>query len=300
MKRFFSLILSLLIGVNCCLLPALPVSVSAEEPESYIPEPISLMTRSDFGFGIITHPKNYAAYPEIYLEQQIHAVARAGCKWIRFGGGIPDDGDWTYLDTAVGLCNKYGLKIIMVLQPAISFGLDYITLSCQTMAYRYNGKDGRGFVDCFQIWNEVDSELMRDKYGGSAPDGVSEDCYFTIPVDGAKDLPEYLEYYTAAEKGIHSKDCSSKFMVNFASTHCGMVTYFLKHGLKIDLVGWDLYATRKDREDSAQNFCSIYDTVEEKLYDPYKVPVILCEINVDMRTLSTTERNESKLESYDR
>ena len=162
------------------------------------------------------------------------------CKWIRLNGQLIKEGDWSYLDTAVGLCNKYGLKIIMVIDIDRSVSLEYITLMCETYARRYNGEEGRGYVDYFQVWNEVDIDLLQAKYGGSSPGGELETHYYTVPADGAADLPEYLEYFEAAEKGIHSKDSNSKFMINFSARHCGMISYFLRNGLKIDMVGNDL------------------------------------------------------------
>ncbi len=299
MKRILSLMLVVLMGTACAF-AALPagLTVCAEEPASYIPSPTDLTARADFGFGINMHPKSYEAYPEVYLEEQVHAIARMGSEWVRVGGAIPSDGDWTYLDTLVGLCNKYGLKIIMVISPDTTISLEYITIYCETFAYRYNGSDGRGYVDIFQVFNELDLPLLKAKYGGASPDGKSETEYYTIPVDGAADLPEYLEYLEAAEKGIHSKNSKSQFMVNFSMTHYGMIKYYLNKGLKIDVVGWDLYSSNADREISAAKLTELYNAMEEDFYNKYKLPVILCETNVNSRSLDATERAEAPLEPY--
>ena len=289
MKRFLSLITTIVLVLNVFCM-ANPISfglgAAAEEQISAIPQPVDLTARDDFSIGVNVHSALYPAYPESYLEEQIHAVARMGSKWIRLNGQLIND-EWTYTDTVVGLCNKYGLKIIMVIDIDRSVSLEYITLMCETYARRYNGEEGRGYVDYFQVWNELDITLLRAKYGGSSPSGELETHYFTIPVDGAADLPEYLEYFQAAEKGIHSKDSNSKFMVNFSATHCGMISYFLRNGLKIDMVGWDLYANRPyDREISATELTADYNLIKEKIYDPYGVPVILCETNVNTHKLT--------------
>lgn len=290
MKRFLSLITTIVLVLNVfCISNSISFGfiAEAETPISAIPQPVDLTSREDFSIGVNVHSALYAAYPDAYLAEQIHAVARMGSKWIRLNGQLIKEGDWSYLDTAVGLCNKYGLKIIMVLDIDKSVSLEYITLVCETYARRYNGEEGRGYVDYFQIWNELDITLLRAKYGGSSPSGESETHYFTIPVDGAADLPEYLEYFQAAEKGIHSKDSNSKFMINFSATHCGMISYFLRNGLKIDMVGWDLYANRPyDREVSASELTADYNLIQEKIYDPYGVPVILCETNVNTHKLT--------------
>ena len=302
MRQILSFILAVVLILNFSFVSGsfnTTLVAEADNAVSYIPEVVDLTSREDFSIGVNIHRSSYAAYPEVYLEQQIHAVARMGSKWIRFGGYVPDDGDWTYLDTVVGLCNKYGLKIIMNIYPSLTINSEYITLFCETFAKRYNGKDGRGYVDIFQVLNEVDLDLLKAKWGGSSPSGELETQYFTIPVDGAADLPEYLEYFKAAEKGIHSKESKSKFMINFSARHCGMISYFLRNGLKLDVVGWDLYTNKPyDREASAKEMTEAYDLVEETIYERYNVPVILCETNVYMGTLNEADRLNHNLENY--
>ena len=290
MKRFLSMIITIVLVLNVFCMPnlvSLGFVTKAEGTTDTIPNPVDLTSRDDFGIGVNVHSALYAAYPETYLAEQIHAVARMGSKWIRLNGQLIQEGDWSYLDTAVGLCNKYGLKIVMVLDVDRTVSLEYITLLCETYARRYNGEEGRGYVDYFQLWNELDITLLRAKYGGSSPSGDSEAHYYTVPVDGAADLPEYLEYFQAAEKGIHSKDSNSKFMINFSATHCGMVSYFLRNGVKFDMIGWDLYANRPyDRVTSATELTKDYDLIEEKIYDTYGVPVLICETNINTHKLT--------------
>lgn len=299
MKRFLSLITTIVLVLNvfCATNPiSFGFVAKAETAISAIPQPVDLTAREDFAIGVNVHSALYTAYPDVYLAEQIHAVARMGSKWIRLNGQLIKEGDWSYLDTAVGLCNKYGLKIIMVLDLDMTVSLEYITLMCETYARRYNGEEGRGYVDYFQVWNEVDIDLLQAKYGGSSPGGELETHYYTVPVDGAADLPEYLEYFEAAEKGIHSKDSNSKFMINFSARHCGMISYFLRNGLKIDMVGWDLYANRPyDREASALDLTSDYDLIQEKIYEPYGVPVILCETNINTHKLTEDDCKKYEL-----
>ena len=151
MKRILSviLILVLLVGLTGSNLAIGDFGISANAAESARPSVVDLTSRDDYGWGINVHSSTWAAYPEAYLENHIHLVAKFGADWIRINGGIPSDNNWTYLDTVVGLANKYGLKVIMVFGPSTTLGLDYITLSCEVLATRYNGEDGRGFVDIF-------------------------------------------------------------------------------------------------------------------------------------------------------
>ena len=299
MKKVLSLLLAIIFATGFSYssgIAGFGSVVKAEESGSAVPDPVDLTTREDFDFGVNTHPKSYDAYPEVYMEEQIHAVARMGSKWIRFGGSIPEDGDWTYLDTMVGLCNQYGLKIIMVIFPEKDISLQHITTYCENFAYRYNGEDGRGYVDIFQVWNEEDHTLLKAKYGGSSPAGDNETQYFNFPVEGSADLPEYLEYFLAAEKGIHSQHSHSRFMVNFSMTHCGMISYFLRNGLQIDIVGWDLYVTQHEREEAAQRQIELYNLIEEKIYNVYHVPVMLAETNMDMKIVTEEERKKAETE----
>ena len=196
MKRILSLTLVMVLLISLGTASFLPgnIAVSAEEASAIPSHDVDLTSRDDFGWGVNVHSPQTNAYPEIYLEEQYSRVARMGSKWIRMNGYVPEN-DYTYLDTAVGLANKYGLKIIMTISPSRNLGLDYIALVCKTYATRYNGENGRGFVDIFQVWNETDLELMKAKYGDGAASGESPSNFYTIRVEGAANLPDYLDYF---------------------------------------------------------------------------------------------------------
>lgn len=291
MKRILSLILifALVFGL----------AISVQGAGSSRPVAVDLKSRDDFGWGINIHHRGYAAYPEAMLEQHINLVAKSGSDWIRLNGSMPSDNDWTYLDTVVGLANKYGLKIVMVVEPPKDMGLDYITLYCKVMAKRYNGEDGRGFVDVFQFWNEVDLPLLKDKYGDGAPSGSSPDDYYTIPVDDAADLPEYLEYFKAAKKGLEEAGGKSKLMVNFASTHWGMIKYYLDNGLKIDVIGWDQYTVDPyDLELSAKTIKQSCNNFYNDVIEKHNVPVMVAETNLHMGFVNQEDRENPTLDTY--
>ena len=274
-------------------------SVKAEESKR--PVVVDLTSREDFGWGINTHHYSYESYPESKLEEQIHLVAKSGATWIRMNGAIcSSQEDWAYFDTAVGLANKYGLKIIMTVEPNKDFGLDYITLAMEVIATRYNGKEGRGFVDYFQPWNETDIPLMKAKYGDGGPSGESIDHYYTIPVDGVADLPEYLEYFKAAKQGLINAGNKSKMMINFAATHWGCVAYYLEQGLEIDMIGMDLYTVNPyDLEMSAEVINGACDRLYEDVVKKYNVPVFIAETNLHMGMVTKEDCEKAELSTYD-
>ena len=297
MKRVFSIIVCLMLSLTCFLTFDFNAffNVSAAN-NNYI----DLTSRSDFGWGINVHDSRFNSYPEEYLEDQIYLVAKSGSKYIRMNAVFPEDGDWTYNDTAIGLAKKYGLKIILVIGPDVTLGLDYITLYCETFATRYNGEDGRALVDIFQVWNETDLKLMKAKHGAAGASGKSPGDYFTIPVDGLDDLPEWHEYFKAAQKGLELAGGKSELMVNFAATHWGTITYFLENGLDIDVIGWDFYCDTPYDVDYwhqySETACEeFYETVIEK----YKIPVIVAETNVHQKYVKQADREKPYLELYD-
>ena len=266
MKRLLSFLMALLFGIGVCFIP-----VQATNTNVYY------KTRDDFYWGINHHHEGFECYPEAYLEQRINLIARAGCNIIRINGYISKD--MTYLDQVVGLCNKYGLKIIMTYIPELDMGLEYIELSCKSLAERYNGKDGRGFVDYIQVLNETDAVLIKDKNGPSAPAGKVFSDYFTIPVDGYADLPEYTKYFKAAAKGIHQADSKTKFMINFCYKHWGTILWYLNKGVIIDAIGWDSYGQSVDTKTSIDAFKKDCEELHADVVQKYNVPVIITETN---------------------
>ena len=273
MKKSLSLFLTLIM-----IFSSFAISLKAEET---VENETVLTERTDFSFGInmfsySSSYSSYSSYSAESLDEQIHLIARAGCKAVRIRAHFPD-ADFDYQDRVVGLCNRYGLKIIMVFSPDRGMGLDYIEMVCKSLAERYNGKSGRGFVDYIQVWNETDVNLLRAKYGGSGPSGKEIDHYYTTPVEGLVDLPEYTEYFKAAAKGIHEAESDTKFMLNFCFTHWGTVLWYLQHGVEIDTIGWDYYPTKTDSAQIKALCRSAFDEYQNQVYEQYPVPVMICE-----------------------
>ena len=266
MKRLLSVLITFALSISICFIPVQATGTA-----------VTYKTRNDFFWGINHHHEGFECYPEEYLEQRINLIARAGCKIIRTNGYLSSD--MTCLDQTVELCNKYGLKIIMTYIPELDMGLEYIEMSCKSLAERYNGKDGRGFVDYIQVWNETDNVLIADKNGSGAPAGKVPSDYFTIPVDGYADLPEYTEYFKAAAKGIHEADSDTKFMINFCYKHWGTILWYLSNGVKIDAIGWDSYGQSKDTETAIDAFKQDCEELYADVIQKYNIPVIIAETN---------------------
>lgn len=284
MKRIFSLLMVLALCMGICLIPA-----QADTKVAY-------KTRNDFDWGMNHHEGQYRSYQWEYMEEQIHLSAKAGCTMIRIGGDI--SGDLTYQDQLVGLCNKYGMKVIMVFKPTQTMGLEYITLACKTLAERYNGKNGRGFVDYIQVWNETDAILIKAKFGTGGPLGKVFDDYYTIPVDGAADLPEYTEYFRAAAKGIHEADSNTKFMINFCGQHWACLIWYLQEGVDIDVIGWDTYGQSTNHQEATEMFKRDCDELYDEIISKYNIPVIICESNTSRDLIFDIEETK-KIENYE-
>lgn len=285
MKRLLSFLMAFIFCISVCSMPTLATNTD-----------VNYKTRDDFYWGINHHHEGFECYPKDYLEQRINLIARAGCDIIRINGYI--NTDMTYLDQVVGLCNKYGLKIIMTYIPELNLGLDYIEMSCKSLAERYNGKDGRGFVDYIQVWNETDAVLLKDKNGTGAPAGKVFGDYFTIPVDGYADLPEYTEYFKAAEKGIHEADSDTKFMINFCYKHWGSILWYLDNGVKIDAIGWDSYGQDKNTKTATDAFKKDCEELYTDVVQKYNIPVIIAETNTT-RDLIPDYNATRKIENYE-
>lgn len=286
MKKIISLLLVLIICIGVCMTP---VQAAGEN--------VFYKTRDDFYWGFNHHAPHFSCYPVEYLEERIHLCAKAGSTMIRINLNMQSDAKgWEYQDQVVGLCNKYGLKIIGTFIPPIDDGPEYAYLSCKTMAERYNGKNGRGFVDYIQVGNETNVVLIKAKYGNSAPDGKQMDHYYTIPVEGAADLPEYTEYFQAAANGIHDADSDTQFMINFNYKQYGAIRWYLKEGVKIDAIGWDWYTHGNTVEESDAEFTEICDDLYTDIVKDTGIPVLICETN--SMTYITDIEASHKLENY--
>lgn len=258
MKRFVSVLLSLVI---ISLLFSLPIY--ADETAINLDDYPVLTYRSDFLWGQNMH-NNRRGFdsPDEYSEEAIYYAAKMGCKLMRYQGQYLTD-DFTETDRVIGLCNKYGMKVMLCLFPETvdeptQSDLDDITYYVKTFANRYNGKNGRGKVDYFQLWNELEIDLMSAKYGTSgATQGDSTANYYCVSVEGKGDLVEWTKNMKAAIKGLKEADTDAKSIINFSWKAFGCVKYYYENGVDFDIVGWDWYASTYNIKEHYNNFWGV-------------------------------------------
>lgn len=288
-KRIISFLLALILMIGICsffnVSSASSITVRPDVERPYDLEDGAFAVRDDFYWGIGIHGSDYPSYPAEYLEQHIHLVANSGCEMIRIGLRLEDD--MTQIDKTIELCNAYGLTVLGVFKPSTEMGLDYITMAFETICTRYNGENGRGKIHYIQAWNETDNILSRARNGGSSStDGTKLEYYYTIPVEGAADLPEYLEYFLAAQKGIENSGSDVKFMTNFAYKHYAPHRYYLDNGVKFDAIGWDWYAHFGTYEEAKAECEDICDQLYEAVIKDYPdIEVIICETNTSIENI---------------
>ncbi len=215
--------------------------------------------RSDFLWGQNMHTNNrgYDA-PDQYSEGALHLAAQMGVKMIRYQANYIHQ-DFTEADQIIGLCNKYGIKVMLCLFPETEDEptqetLDRITQTTKTYAERYNGKNGRGKVDYFQLWNEKEIPLQSAKYGTGATTGQSINNYYTTSVEGKDDLVEWTKFMKAGSKGIREADTDAKIVINFSWVAFGCIRYYVQEGVDFDIIGWDWYSSTFDTVQAEKDF----------------------------------------------
>ena len=251
--------------------------------------------RSDFLWGQNMHTNNRGTdAPDKYSEEALHLAAKLGVKMIRYQANYVHQ-NFTEADQIIGLCNKYGIKVMLCIFPnnvdePNQEDLDLITQTTKTYAERYNGKNGRAKVDYFQLWNELEIDLQAAKYGTGATTGQSIDNYYTTSVAGKDDLIEWTKLMKAATKGIREADTDAKIVINFSWVAFGCIRYYIKEGVDFDYVGWDWYAQSFDPDIAEKNFyAAMYGGIIETGSNKYDVmglrkaipdkDVIICESN---------------------
>ena len=307
MKKIISLLSAFLILFSSFSFSLAAESVSGTEVLNW---------RDDFLWGQNLH-NNITGYdsPDEYSEERLYLAAQEGVKLIRYGGQELVTQDFTECDRIVGLCNKYGIKVMLVIKPG-GYGfdeptqedLDFVTKCAKTFAERYNGKNGRGKVDYFQLWNELEIKLMRAKYGASAVSGDLPYHYFDVSVEGKDDLVEWTKVFKAAVKGIKSADTDSKTVINFSWSAFGCVRYYYENGVDFDCIGWDYYPDTFDTAEAVEDFENFlykgwtdnYDNWHDGLHTviPDK-DIIICESNTYVKGVGDFNTEKLTPEQYE-
>lgn len=256
-KRFLKVITVLLIAV---IITIAPLSVSAED--------VPLINRDDFLWGVNRHSNFYHLYGDENLEEQIHLMANMGAEIMRFDVNVTDIKS---TDKTVKLCNAYGMKVMFVIGDVCSFSDDYDAEYEYTIinafAERYNGKNGHGKVDFFQLDNEIDLFLYKQFNFGDGDDMTAYD---------ATKMKKIAANFNNLSKGVRDADTDAEIIINHGWLHNGMYDWFEAYKVDYDIIGLDWYT------DMAAAFTENGETPlsqAKHLHDKYKKDIIICETN---------------------
>ena len=252
MKKIISIILCFIVGCMMTL-----TASAFETPYN---------DNADFLWGVNVHsPATAVSYKLVSLEDQVHYAAQLGVKIIRID--ITKNMDVSYLDTFVGLCNQYGIKVMFALTSCIEVDEpENAEMIVNGYAERYNGKNGKFKVDYFQFKNEVDLTLMNES-------GI-HDSGETVSSYPEESLKKYLTLFKAMQNGLDKADTTAESVINISWLHYGYLKYLSDNGLKWDIVGLDWYSDMKNQD--LKTYLSQLLTLfpEQKL--------IICESNVQL------------------
>lgn len=231
---------------------------------------------SNISFGVNMHPPTYQAYNERTLEQRYALAKRMGCKMVRINSS-----DLDYMDKEISLANAYGMKVMVVTRASIGTDIDDIEHHAESLcmlAARYNGKDGRGKVDYFQIGNETEVELYK---ASSASDPENPYTFYVEPIPEDPSIPNlrsFLPFFKVASdefyKLVDAGETDAKLCINQCWFTCGPLRWYQEQGLRFDVVGLDWYfnartATQKDTDSYLDRLHGYFPDKE----------IVICETN---------------------
>ncbi len=239
--------------------------------------------RDDYIWGVTMHSQEQSpVYSNYYTEDQIHLAAEMGINLVRIGIST-----LTQTDKCVQLANAYGMKVMMGMAiPGLTFDDNYdvatIKQTFKSYAQRYNGKNGHGKIDFFQIDNELDLQMM---YASTIPGDTGTSTSNYDPVF----LKNLTPQVAAAADGIREAGGGIRSVINFSWTHYGFLKYFRDHGVSWDVIGHDWYS-----DGFVDNrYPGDYYWVGDILYKEFGKEIILCETNLFGKTADFDENDVS-------
>ncbi len=296
-KSIFAL---LSIFIVFTLLLTIPVSVSAAScgHKHFSIGEIPDKTLSNITFGVCVHDPSKPAYSAEDLEEYMHLIAKMGCKIVRVDLST-ENLDW--LDSFVSLANAYGIKVTGVTYSAAVLRRDYTTdaeyndaidamkIKINMLATRYNGKNGRGKIDYFQIGNEEETAPQNAAQGN----GIDPDSFFIVsPPESKEELPnltEYLNFYKVATETVRNADTDAKITLNFGYKFCGALRWYQEQGIDFDAVNWNWYVSYgEDIHRNPEKTSEFADDLHS--YFPDK-EIIVSESNIDQSSVYSNVQN---------
>lgn len=239
-------------------------------------------SRSDFSWGINGHNQTYKSYPIRYLDQQIKLAAELGVQIYRFNYNPTNGNDYKYLDSVVSLVQRYGMDMMLVLD---DFGpsAEVLHNRCQTIANRYNGKNGHGTIAYIQVYNEVDVWAMTttesrftDISSRREGDGTVASHYSQMAL--AEVLPKFRE----GVAGVKAGNPNCKAVINISYMHTYLFDYLKENGVQWDLTGIDWYENM-----------GAFSTILNRLASRYSQDIMICETNIWPFTASQESEYEN-------
>ena len=225
-------------------------------------------TRKDFQWGINGHNFYYKSYPLRSLDQQIDLAAELGVQIYRINLNPKTPADYDYLDTVVSLCERYGMKVLLVMDDNES-SAEILRTRYETVAKRYNGKNGYGTISYIQVFNEVDVWCMHGEDFSDKPavegDGTEASHYSKQALDFM------VPRFKAAIEGLKAGNPNCKSVINISYTHTYLFDYLKQNNIKWDITGLDWYSNMHDGN---------YDWILKRLQDRYQQDIFICETNI--------------------
>ncbi len=231
-----------------------------------------LNTRTDFLWGVNTHQNFYAVYATANLEEQFHKMAEMGCKIVRTGFTT----DFNHMDKVVAFANAYGMKVMATVGNVMQSDDEYDAVTEYEMAKmaanRYNGKNGYGKIDYFQISNEVDVSLLSvSQEFGIVGDGSSMSHYVTSEVE------RVCKHFKNSISGVRAADTDAQVVINSGWVHYGFHDWLKQYDVDYDIIGFDWYT-----DQSTSFIRSGKGPIEQAdfLYERFNKKIIVCETNI--------------------
>ena len=213
--------------------------------------------RDDFVWGISGHNKNYAAYPECFLEEQIKKAAGLGINVYRLNFSPETPEDFAYLDNVLDLCDKYQIKLFLILYDR-RFTKDGDTpdelyRKVKTVSTRYNGR-----IPMYQISNEQDLACLDPNVkhpDGDKPEDYSAEAYMVA-----------RESMRAILRGVRDGDSQAKTVINFSWKHCGILEMLSSDGLDWDVNAIDWYSDMDKAADVYTVLARLFALPQQEIY----------------------------------